>query len=59
MNAARVKSICYDRMQALRVKLAEGIAALMARAEAADGRPEEDGLSLPAEIALREALKQS
>jgi transposase len=56
-NAARVKSIRYDRIQALRSKLSGDIAALIAQAEAADNTPEEDGLSLPAEIARREALK--
>ena len=56
-NAAKVKSIRYDRIQALREKLAEDIAALMAKAEAADAEAEDDGLSLPAEIARREALK--
>ncbi len=56
-NAAKVKSIRYDRIQALRAKLAEDIAALTAQAEAADSTPEEDGLSLPEGIARRETLK--
>ncbi len=56
-NAAKVKSIRYDRIQALRARLAEDIAALIARAEAADNAPEEDGLDLPAELARRAALK--
>lgn len=56
-NAAKVRSTRYDRIQALRRKLAEDIAELMARAEAADAEPQDDGLSLPAEIARREALK--
>lgn len=56
-NAAKVKSIRYDRIQALRTKLGEDIAALIAQAEAADSTPEDGGLSLPEEIARREALK--
>jgi len=56
-NAAKVKSIRYDRIQVLRTKLVEDIAQLVAKAEAADSTPEDDGLSLPAEIARRETLK--
>jgi len=56
-SAAKVKSIRYDRIQALRAKLAEDIAALLAQAEAADSAAQDDGLSLPAEIARREALR--
>ena len=49
--------IRFDRIQTLRAKLAKDIAALVAQAEAADNRPEDDGLSLPEEIAWRAALK--
>lgn len=56
-NAAKVKSIRYDRIQVLRAKLSEDIAALVAQAEAADSAPEDDGLSLPTQISQREALK--
>jgi len=56
-NAAKVKSIRYDRIQVLRAKLTDDIAALVAQAEAAENAPEDDGLSLPDEIARREVLK--
>ncbi len=56
-NASKIKSIRYDRIQALRAKLAEDIAALMDRAEAADEQDTDDGLSLPDEIARRQTLK--
>jgi hypothetical protein len=57
-NASKIKSIRYDRIQTLRAKLAEDITALMAKAEAADTAGEDDGLSLPGEIARRETLKR-
>lgn len=56
-NASKIKSIRYDRIQALRTKLVADIAELMEKAEAADHSDEEDGLSLPQEIARRETLK--
>lgn len=56
-SASKIKSIRYDRLQVLRAKLGEDIAALTAKAEAADLAPEDDGLSLPGEIARRETLK--
>lgn len=56
-NAAKVKSIRYDRIQVLRRRLAADIAALVARAEAADTADEDDGLTLPEELARRETLK--
>ena len=56
-NASKRKSIRYDRIQQLRRKLAEDIAALTAQAEAADTAREDDGLSLPEQIARRETLK--
>lgn len=56
-NASKIKSIRYDRIQALRRKLAEDIAGMMAEAERADNSPEDDGLSLPEDIARCEVLK--
>jgi len=56
-NASKIKSVRYDRAQALRAKLSEDIADLTARAEAADIEGGEDPQSLPAELARREALK--
>ena len=55
-NASRIRSLRYDRAQALRDKLAADIAELTAKAEAADAAGE-DPQALPAEIARREALK--
>lgn len=56
-NASKIKSLRYDRICALREKLAGDIAELMAQAEAADGADSDDGLSLPEEIIRREKLK--
>lgn len=56
-NASKIKSVRYDRAQALRAKLAEDIAALTAQAEAADREDAADPQALPKEIARREALK--
>jgi transposase len=55
-NASKIRSVRYDRAQALRAKLATDIAALTARAEAADTE-DVDPQALPAEIARRAALK--
>lgn len=55
-NASKIRSVRYDRAQALRAKLAADIAALTAKAEAADAEAI-DPQALPAEIARREALK--
>jgi transposase len=55
-NASKIRSVRYDRAQALRAKLAADIAELTAKAEAADGE-DLDPQALPAEIARREALK--
>jgi transposase len=55
-NASKIRSVRYDRAQALRTKLAADIAELTAKAEAADAA-DEDPQALPAEIARREALK--
>jgi len=55
-NASKLRSVRYDRAQALRAKLAADIAALTAKAETADAE-DVDPQSLPAEIARRAALK--
>ena len=55
-NASKIRSVRYDRATALRTKLAADIAALTAKAEAADAE-DSDPQALPAEIARREALK--
>lgn len=55
-NASKIRSVRYDRAQALRAKLAADIATLTAKAEAADVE-DSDPQALPAEIARREALK--
>lgn len=56
-NASKIKSVRYDRIQALRRKLATDIGDLMARAEAGDAGESDDGSSLPAEIVRRQDLK--
>jgi transposase len=56
-NASKIRSLRYDRAQALRAKLAGDIAELTAKAEAADAAAA-DPQALPAEIARREALKE-
>jgi transposase len=56
-NASKIRSVRYDRAQALREKLAADIAEMTAKAEAADAE-DSDPQALPAEIARREALKQ-
>ena len=38
-NASKIKSVRYDRIQALRAKLESDIAELVAKAEAADSEP--------------------
>ncbi len=49
-HAAKVKSIRYDRIQALRAKLANDVAGLVAQAGATDTASEDAGLSLPEEF---------
>jgi len=56
-NASKIKSLRYDRIQVLRGKLEADIAKLMERAETADNKDSDDGLSLPDEIARRQTLK--
>src|SRR5215475_4401197 len=56
-NASKIRSVRYDRAQVLREKLAADIAALTAKAEAADAK-DEDPQALPREIARCAALKE-
>ena len=56
-NASKIRSVRYDRAQALREKLAADIAELTKKAEAADAE-DEDPQALPKEIARRAALKE-
>jgi transposase len=56
-NASKIRSVRYDRAQALRQKLAADIAALTARAEAADTEDAPDPQALPEQIARRERLR--
>jgi transposase len=56
-NASKIRSVRYDRAKALRDKLAADIAALTAKAEAAEAE-EEDPQALPREIARRAALQE-
>ncbi len=56
-DASKIRSVRYDRAKELRARLAADIAALTARAEAADAEAYPDPQALPAEIARREALK--
>jgi transposase len=56
-DASKIRSVRYDRAQVLRQKLAADIAALTAKAEAADAE-DDDPQALPKEIARRAALKE-
>jgi transposase len=56
-NASKHRSVRYDRAGELVAQLELEIADLMGRAEAADGRGEEDAQALPKELARREALR--
>ena len=56
-NASKIRSVRYDRAKALREQLDKDIAALMARAEAADAADAPDPQVLPEEIARRQALR--
>ena len=56
-NASKVRSVRYDRAQALREQLDRDIADLIARAEAADAQEASDPQGLPEELARREKLK--
>ena len=52
-NASKIRSVRYDRAQASRAQLDQDIAALMARAEAADAGDAPNPQALPKEIAQR------
>ncbi len=56
-NASKIKSVRYDRAKALRAQLDGDIAALMARAEAADREETTDPQALPDDLARRQALR--
>lgn len=56
-NASKIRSVRYDRMVDLRKKLSADIAALTAKAEAADAEDAPDPQALPRELARRETLK--
>jgi hypothetical protein len=55
-NASKHKSLRYDRACALERQLREDIEALLAQAEQQDSQEQNDGQSLPEEIARRERL---
>jgi transposase len=55
-NASKIRSVRYDRAKELRSRLAADIAALTAKAEAADAE-DLDPQALPTEIAQRETLR--
>ena len=56
-SASKIRSVRYDRAQALRAKLAADIAGLTEQAEAADAADAADPQALPVELARRETLK--
>jgi len=56
-DASKIHSVRYDRAKVLREKLDRDIAALLARAEAADGEEVPDPQALPREISRREARR--
>ena len=56
-NASKVKSLGYDWIKVLRAKLEKNIAELMARTETTNSSDNDDGLSLPEEMAWRQTLK--
>lgn len=57
-NASKIRSVRYDRARELRARLDQDIAALMARAEAADAEDAPDPQALPKKIARRQALRE-
>ena len=56
-NASKYRSVRYDRLKELDEQLKADIAALMDRAEEADGSNEPDTQKLPEEISRRQTLK--
>jgi len=57
-NASKNQNVRYDRARQLELQLEEDIRDLMERAEKADHNHDDDGQSIPEEIARRENLKQ-
>lgn len=57
-NASKHAAVSYGRAGEIITRLEEEVQALLEKAEAADSVPLQDGLSIPAEIALREARKE-
>jgi hypothetical protein len=57
-NASKYKAVTYERACELEQQLELEIAGLMAKAEAADSSPIDDGQHLPEELAHREALRE-
>ena len=57
-NASKYKNVRYDRIAELEQQLDADIAELLAEAEAADERDEDDGQRLPKEITRREVLRE-
>ncbi len=56
-NASKHQAVSYGRAGEKIIRLEEEVQALLAKAEGADSTPLQDGLSLPQEIARREARK--
>ena len=57
-NASKNRNVRYDRAKQLELQLEEDIRDLVERAEKADHNHDDDGQSIPEEIARRENLKQ-
>lgn len=56
-NASKHAAVSYDHATRMIAQLEKEVQALTAKAEAADNKPLEDGLSVPEEIARRQARK--
>jgi len=56
-NASKHAAVSYDHTTRMIENLEKDVQALMAKAEEADNKPLEDGLSVPEEIARRQARK--
>ncbi len=57
-NASRNRNVRYDRAQQLELQLEEDVRELLDRAEQADHSHDDDGQSIPEDIARRENLKR-
>jgi transposase len=57
-NASKYKNVSYERAGQIQEQLKIEVMELLKRAEEADSREQEDGQSLPKEIAHREKLRQ-